>query len=266
MWSKGNQSVNTTNALRAENRKQQQASLQAREDDLRRTVAEKKKVEFFQQSTPLLDSLKSYIKRRLRVAYLEQQIQTPVYTTGDILDQVLLRAYTNYEHKPSNLTLEQWFYRIANEVLENYLHRQASRDARRRSLEDLTQAELRTLEESITADAEGEVMLPEDLDDSELPEQDFTPPVSNETPEQELEKKERVLQILSALSRVPERDRIVFELFAIEGFSKEEVARIMEISPEEVERTVRTVRTGVLQELRSDRTVPVTAQLDRKVS
>jgi hypothetical protein len=50
--------------------------------------AEQNKGAFFTQIISLLQPLKSYIKRRLRMTYLEQQILTPRQTTGDILDQV----------------------------------------------------------------------------------------------------------------------------------------------------------------------------------
>ena len=53
---------------------------------------------------------------------------------------------------------------------------------RRRSLEDLTRKELKELEEPITADSEGEVMLVEDLDDSELPQDEFVPPAYQKDP------------------------------------------------------------------------------------
>jgi len=62
--------------------------------------------------------------------------------------------------------------------------------------------------------------------------------------------KEEVKRILQALAHVPEQDRIVFELFAIEGFSKDAVARIYNISPEEVTQIVERVRSDVLRELR----------------
>ena len=75
--------------------------------------------EFFAQILPLLDSLKSYIKRRLKIAYLSLEITTPVYTSDDILDTAILRAYKNYARKPKELTLEQWLYQIANDILEN---------------------------------------------------------------------------------------------------------------------------------------------------
>jgi RNA polymerase sigma factor (sigma-70 family) len=234
-------------------RKQQEELLRQKAAQLQTLASEGKKEEFLNQITPILVPLKSYIKRRLRIAYLDLEIRTPVYTSGDILDQVILRAYENFAKKSENLTLEQWLYQIANEEVEKYLRKQKSIDKRRRSLETLNQAELRTLEElPITADADGEVWFPEELDDSEYSPRDFAPPAYRNDPEQR-EREEQVMQILRALSRIPERDRIVFELFVIEGFSKEAVAKIVNVPPDEVPRLAEKVKAQVLRELTTER-------------
>jgi DNA-directed RNA polymerase specialized sigma24 family protein len=65
-----------------------------------------------------------------------------------------------------------------------------------------------------------------------------------------LEREEKVNRILQALSRVPEPDRIVFDLFLLEGFSKEVVAQISHVSPDEVPRIAERVRAHVLREIR----------------
>ena len=231
-------------------RERQGELLQQREGELRNLASEGKREEFFQQIVRLLDPLKSYIKRRLRAAYLDLDVQTPVQTTGDLLDKVILKAFENYNQKPDSLSLEQWLYQFANEVLERYIKRRKSVDPRRRSFETLEQKERRDLEEiPFTADAEGEPYMLEDLDDSEYHLADFLPvkPTSQyqPDPEQELEREEEVDLILQALFRLPERERLVFELFEVEGFSKDAVARIMNISPDEVERIAENVKQQV---------------------
>jgi len=232
-------------------REQQGKALQQNEAALRKLVDEGDQKEFFQQIVPLLQPLKDYIKRRLRIAYVELEIRVPVSTSGDILGEVVLKAYENYKQKPKDLTLEQWLYRMANERLDAYIRRRRRTDPSRRSLEALAQAELRTLEEQpITADAEGEVMLVEDLDDSEYHQREFTPPAKNDsTPEEELEREEEVEQILQALAHVPEQDRLVFQLFALERFPKEVVAKISDTKAEEVPRIAERVRQQVLREI-----------------
>lgn len=236
--------------LRLAERKNQEEALRNKEAEIGALAAEGRKEEFFGQITPLLRPLKDYIKRRLRIAYLNLQIRAPVYTASDILDRVIFAAYENYERKPQDLGLEQWLYQIANEKLDKYVHESERRGERRKSLEGLTKTELSTLEEiPFTADAEGDVVLEEDLDDISYHQRDFTPPGYEENPEEEFEREEQVAQILQALSRVPARDRTVFELFVIEGFSKESVARIMHIPADEVPRITAEVRQQVLDQI-----------------
>jgi hypothetical protein len=75
--------------------------LRQKEPELQRLAAEKNKQEFFNELLPLLGSLKSYIKRRLRIAHLNSEIRTAAVTSGDIVDDVILHAYENYSRKPT---------------------------------------------------------------------------------------------------------------------------------------------------------------------
>ena len=135
--------------------------------------------------------------------------------------------------------------------LEKYLRKRVATEGRLEGLEALEQKELRTLEEMpITADADGEVWLREDLDDSEYQPEDFVPPSGQSDPEKQLEREEEVTRLLRAFSRVPEQERIVFELFAIEGFPKEAVARICKLSANEVPRIAERVREQVLNDIK----------------
>jgi RNA polymerase sigma factor (sigma-70 family) len=135
-------------------------------------------------------------------------------------------------------------------ILEEYIGEQRFRDTHRKSLEGLTQAELRTLEEEpITADAEGEIYFPEDLDDSEIPALEFDAPADASNPEQRLEKKEEMEQILQALARIPVNERVAFELFVVEGFPKKAVAKIANVSPHDVQRIAQKLRAAILGQL-----------------
>jgi len=239
-------------------RVRQGEALQQREQELGRFASNKNKEEFFREVVPLIAPLKTYIKRQLRFAYGTQEIRTPVSSSGDIVDQVILRAYEGFDKKPKELTLEQWLYQLARETLDKYIQKRRASDARRQSFEDLRAKDLRDLDEiPFTTDAEGEIYETEDLDDSEYHLGDFIPkpdpPSEPADPAEELDKAERVVRIVQALSHVPEQERRIFELFAIEGFSQQEVARIYNLSPAEVARIIEKVRGQVLQEISADR-------------
>jgi RNA polymerase sigma factor (sigma-70 family) len=246
---------------RATRSRQQIERLQQEQTKVAKLVDAKNKKEFFKQLLPLLKSLRSYNERRLRLAYLSAQIRTPVYTSGDFLDEVVLQVYEHYDKKPENLSLEEWLYQLANERLEKYLAKRKAAEKKRKALETLTQAELRSLEEMpITADADGEVWFPEELDDSEYDKRDFYPRSYVSDPEERLEREEELQRIVQALARVSELDRLVFEFLAIEGFSKDAVARISGVSPEEVPRIVERVRAQVLHEIQNPRVESVDNQ------
>ncbi len=197
-----------------------------KEEELRKLASEGNRDEFFREIIPLLKPLRSYIKRRLRGAGLTQRANIPVLSSVDMLDDVVLEAYEKFNRKPKRLTLEQWLYRLANEELDRYVSKGRPTEKRRKNLETLTQTELRTLEEMpITADADGEVWFPEELDDSEYQALEFLPAAFDDTPEQQqLERREQILEIIGTLAKLSKRERTVFELYVVEGFSKGAVA------------------------------------------
>jgi RNA polymerase sigma factor (sigma-70 family) len=232
----------------ATTRRPQGDLLNQKEAELGKLASQEEKDEFFQLIIPLLQPLRSYIKRRLRIAYLSQQIRTPAVSSGDILDELVLKAYENFNRKPKDLTLEQWLYRLANEEVDRYVSKRGSAEKRRKSLETLTQKELRTLEEMpITADADGEVWFPEELDDSEIQPLEFDAPAFDETPEQQLERREQILQVIRTLAKLSDLERTVFDLYVIEGFSKEAVANITHVPADEVPRLAERVKEHIRQ-------------------
>jgi RNA polymerase sigma factor (sigma-70 family) len=219
-----------------------------KEEELRKLASEGKRDEFFREIIPLLKPLRSYIKRRLHGVRLTQRADIPVLSSVDMLDDVVLEAYEKFNRKPKRLTLEQWLYQLANEEVDRYVSKRGPTEKRRKSLETLTQTELRTLEEMpITADADGEVWFPEELDDSEYQALEFLPPAFDDTPEQQLERREQILEIIRTLAKLSERERTVFELYVVEGFSKGAVARISGVPTDEVPRLAEKVKEHIRQ-------------------
>jgi RNA polymerase sigma factor (sigma-70 family) len=230
-------------------RQAQDQALREAESELRALASEGKKEEFLERLAPLLQPVKSYIKRRLRLAYANSEIRSNLYSSDDILDEVILRAYERYGEKPQDLTLQQWLYQLTNRVLEDYLRETKFEERHRVSLEGLRARELRGLEERMTADAEGEPWLVEDLGYPEYEPRDFIPPHYEFDPLERLDKQEQTPRIIRALSSLPIKDRIVFELLVMEGLSPDAVAKILDMPPDEVLRTAERVKKEVFQEI-----------------
>lgn len=211
---------------------------QAKQSRWQQVVAQDGKAEFFEEIKPLLGALRGYIKRRLIMAQADGEIRTPLFNSNDLLDDTLLRAHEDFEKKPQDLTLDQWLYRIANKVIADYI-RDRKADARRQSLERLREKELSTLEElpQLTADVEGERWLAEDLDDAEWRPRQFTPPAwSPPQPGERRNVRGELLRLLPVISVFPENERVIAELYLVEGFSEEDVAKICDVPVAEVKR------------------------------
>ena len=166
---------------------------------------------------------------------------------------MVLKAYENFDKKPTDLTLEQWLYRLANEILDDYLAKRRSRDPRRRSFETLEQKERSTLEEiPFTADETRSRGFPRNWMDSEYQPREFTPPAYEHNPEEELDTKKNYRRFCRRSPGCPNCDRMVFDLYAIEGFSKEEVGKILRIPPENVARIADEVIEQVRHEISTE--------------
>jgi RNA polymerase sigma factor (sigma-70 family) len=215
-------------------REQQQARFVTKEHELRDLALRGDDGEFFRQIVPLLGRLRSYVRRRLRVARLSGDLINPTVGANDIVDDVIVDAYQHIKEKPSNFSLEQWLFQLASKKLDEVVRADQSRTGHRYSVETIRNKELSTLDEQMTADAEGEPYLVEELDDSEYQEADLQLPAQAETPEDILSRRELIRRIVSALSQLPPKEHAVFELFMIERFPKEAVASIAGVRPDEV--------------------------------
>ena len=68
-------------------------------------------------------------------------------------------------------------------------------------------------------------------------------------PQAEVEREEEVQRIVQILCRLPEKEQMVFELSAIEGFSNDQVAKIAGVRPDEVPKIAEKVKAEVLRQL-----------------
>jgi hypothetical protein len=80
---------------RAAKRKRQEALLRDNGNALQAVAQQGDQEAFFQEITPLLGPLRSYIARRLTMAYANGEISKDLYTSSDLLDVILNRGRRN---------------------------------------------------------------------------------------------------------------------------------------------------------------------------
>jgi len=201
-----------------------------------------------------LPHLRKLVRHKLRQMEVNGEIPRNMYPAQGIADEVYLKVYEAFHEglvDPEKLKIRM--YAIAREILLDMKERHTGK---RVSTETLLDEETRALEEKYSADAEGEVVLVEDLDDISyhqdeykeniliLEEQQIDDLVEgfNLAEEKKLTKTETQI-IGRAYHDLPELSQSVVEHYAFAGFTKVQVAEIHGIGVEDVENILEKVRT-----------------------
>ena len=72
---------------------------------------------FFDLLRPLLRNLRDHARRELIIAQLEGDILPGELTVSDLLDEVLLRAWDEWNDRPRTQRLDRWLVRLLHEIL-----------------------------------------------------------------------------------------------------------------------------------------------------
>ena len=202
-----------------------------------------------------LPQLKRYVANRLRMAVRKGWIPKGMYEPMDIVDEVYLGVFEQFSEAdmdPAKLRIR--LFQLAERKLEEII-RQERVHMRDLSIEELAAQELKTLEERITADAEGEVVFIEELDDISYHLEDDRPKVwlldegfekelldVLDLPREILEDKARRGVLAQTYQNLPVLSRIVLELRTRGGLSVSEIAEVRGMSVAQVDALLRAIR------------------------
>ncbi|GEM_PF-343821 len=230
---------------------------------------------FVQLLSKLLPEVRAYIGRRLRMAEAAGLVPKGMYSPQGLADEVWLRAWERYdqdalEHQQN---FKVWIYKIAEEVLDEQLREaEKEKNARAVSIEEWTAREMKEMEEHFSVDADGDLVLIEELDDISYHLDEYTTEDIEliDADEEALLKKieeeasadnipiDRKVRkrIKMALTRLPMQQRSIFDLHILQGLTTEEVAYIKNMNATEVEQTIHAVRQRIKQALLHWRILP----------
>src|SRR2546426_11362325 len=180
-----------------------------------------------------LGRLERFVERELYFREAAEQLLPDFVTKEEVVDEVIARALGDGGEKPERLALEPWLYRLAIRAIGDLSARSQDNlasvplevSARRPNVRASDEPELQfhqpdeTLtEESVIADRR--LATPEDLADSD--------------------EMDRLMEF--ALAAAKPRDREVFILHTIEGFSVAEIAAITDRNPEAISASIIAAR------------------------
>jgi len=215
--------------------------------------------EFKSLLTDLLPELHRYIVRRLNIAHATGLIHTKVLNPQEIIDAAYIELYERFSDKPESAEfLRTWAYRIADETLDRELNEVAYEEERLVDVDNIEQMELSELEEKYSIDADGELVMMDELDDisynpelyeSHLILEDVSPLQSIDDMIEANDKQIVHAEIRKLLIMLPEQERSIFDLYWLGGLEMEQIADIKNISTARAEEILKMVTRKVKEKL-----------------
>ena len=209
----------------------------------------------------LLPDLERYIKQRIRSAQLTEAIKRGEFKFQDLLGEFYLMVYDRLDEMPENENESRiWLYQLADEMLNNKFRELEFEQKNIDHLAEIVDASFENMEESYTMDADNELMLVEELDDTGAQAQqynvyDLLYEEDEETLVDEVTlkyNKETINKFIEKeLAKLPVFKRTIMDLYLLSQMSIDEIAQIKNISEIEVEAVISEVNKNLKQKLNS---------------
>lgn len=185
---------------------------------------------FYQLLAPMMRTVESQARRELRLMELEGRVRAGEFGAVDVVDEVLLQAWQEYDERPRHLELDAWLTRILHGVLARL-----GKEPLKASLEEPVAWEEPRKDEEDSGYAETEIPTLADLvidDDEARAWEQIDPEEQRRIVEQELARLD-LRQLETLLSHV------------LDGFDTAEIAMIQDRDEKEVLADLQSAREAL---------------------
>lgn len=199
---------------------------------------ERRREAFFELLLPILSPLKEHARRELRLLENEGKLGHGELIPGDIISEVVLRAWDEFEQRPTRWSLDVWLMDLIDESLNRLRGEPRMVPLTKKVIEAVS--EERARENQMTGALTMDQLLPGD-DESRAWE--------------DLGRNEQQKRIDRVLEGMPAHRRAAFLQFYLEGFDAAEIAMIQDRPEAEVKADIEKAREA-LRDLLQNREAP----------
>ncbi len=209
----------------------------------------------------LLPRLQKYIDHRIKIYEAKGWLPKNFYKPADVLADVYLNAYKEFKRIKNPVDLKVRLFSWADQIIGDFAAKENKiPEKQKMPVDKLVKEELKFMYEDLTVDADGEILLVNDIKDEDIEYQQdyFRPKVyvfdfdSQKAFAQSLGltvedfKDEKLRSIFGSIySQLPETIRRVLDLNALGGLTYGEIAEIVGLKPDEVEKIIVSVQDKV---------------------
>ncbi len=218
--------------------------------ELKDLKAKNKFKEFYSHIESHLPQLRRYIKQRLHNAEVAGIIPKGFFTPDDIIDDVYQEVFINFNPDWTEKDLKTILFKLAMKKLDEIIEKEKQKP-KKVSIDKIIADELKLLDEKFTVNADGELVLIEELDDISYQQEQAKPKYLI----LERATEERILELLDQDTSgqltqedqdnfwkiykvMPAQSKTVIELFVFGGLQTDEISDITDISTDNVEKIV----------------------------
>lgn len=199
----------------------------------------------------ILPEVKKFVNRRLDMAIYQGNFPKSKYEAEDFIDQLFIEVYSSIGDVDNENDFYIWLFKKTNELVDQAIAEEAFEDAMFKNIDDYSTSEWKQMAEKFSAEADGDLIMREDLDDVSyhkskqslrtLFDQDYEKELVTQL-DKELTEEEINRYTEIVLRNFPQPMHTVFELFTKQEFTLEQIAEIMQRNVKEVEDLLREAR------------------------
>jgi RNA polymerase sigma factor (sigma-70 family) len=177
--------------------------------------------------------LNRFVDREIRYRENAGMLEPDQMTREEVIDEAIAVALSDGTEKPERLALEPWLYRLAIRSLDELTERNPQ-------VPDTVPLDQTTRRTNVGASDDVHFQYHQPDETMTRQENIRNPAVS--TPEEIVASDEMIAMVEAALLGTSKEDREAFLLYAVEGFTPEEIAAISDRSVDQVRSSVNTAR------------------------
>ena len=186
-----------------------------------------------------LPGLRDFVEAELQLFVASGQIREGQITSEEVIDEVMVSALSRDDSRSALLSPESWFHHLALRAIPRLIKINA--DTGNLSLDAPAG------EQNVTGSDEN--VLQYYQPDDKLNEENVIGDSTVRTPEEIVLGEEMVAQLDIILHEVSTADREAFVLYTLEGFTVDEISRLVSRKREEVQKSIQHARERVQQKL-----------------
>jgi RNA polymerase sigma factor (sigma-70 family) len=180
-----------------------------------------------------LARLEAFVERELAYREAEDRLEPDAIGKDEVIDEVIAGALSETGERPERFALEPWLYRLAIHAIEDLSNRPEDGNGN-------VHLEASARRPNVQASDEPELQFHQS--DESFTQETVIADRRVSTPEQLASSDEMLRLVENALRGTDRRAREVFILHALEGFTADEIAVIIDCKPDEVRASVSVAR------------------------